>query len=257
MAAPLSIIPLTDIPLVSPGDDLVEVLLPALQRIPASDDAVAQDILVIAQKIISKAENRYVHLHDIVPSSKASRLAGKCGKDPHLVELILQQSQRVIRCRPGVIIVQHKLGFVHANAGIDHSNIEQDAAGQRVLLLPEAPDKTARELQAGIASRLRRQVGVIISDSVGRAWRTGTTGMAIGAAGITCLLKKTGQPDLMGNVLINTETGIADEIAAAASLVMGQADEGIPAVLVQGLAIAPATQTAATLIRPAQDDLFL
>ncbi|MGI9229268.1 MAG: coenzyme F420-0:L-glutamate ligase [Gammaproteobacteria bacterium] len=254
MTEAVKIIPLSGIPLVQPGDRLVDLLAPAVTAVAAADG----DILVVAQKIVSKAEDRYVNLSDIVPTARAEALAQTCGKDARLVELILRQSGQVIRCAKDVIIVRHKLGFVHANAGIDHSNIRQGADGEQVLLLPEQPDRSAAELRAGLAEQLGLRLAVIINDSAGRAWRLGISGFAIGAAGITCLLDKTGQRDLLGNELFKTEIALADEIAAAASLLMGQTDEGIPAVLIKGLPVASdSDQTAADLIRAEQDDLFL
>ena len=254
----VTLIPLRGLPLAQPGDDLAELLAPAV----AAARAAAADVLVVAQKIVSKAENRYVHLAAITPTAKAMESARVCEKDPRLVELILRQSERVLRCVKGVLITRHKLGFTHANAGIDHSNIPQDKLQERVLLLPERPDRSAAALRAGLQRRLGVSLGVIINDSVGRAWRLGSVGIAIGAAGVACLRSDTGRADLLGNELRATEIGLADEIAAAASLVMGQADEAVPAVLVKGLKgattpdVSRARQTAAALIRAEADDLF-
>lgn len=245
-------LPVRGMPEVMPGDDLAALLLERLQAYPVADG----DILVVAQKIVSKAENRYVELAGVTPSDRALELAGKTGKDPRLVELILSQSKRVVRYRQDVLIVEHRLGFVHANAGIDHSNIQQDDRSERVLLLPENPGDSAARIHAAIRQTLGINAGVIINDSAGRAWRNGVTGIAIGAAGLPCLLDLRGEADLHGNPLRVTEVGIADEIAAAASLVMGQAAQGIPAVLVKGLELDGPANNASALIRDPDKDLF-
>ena len=218
----IRLLPVRGLPEVMPGDDLAALLLRQLQAYPLAGG----DILVVAQKVVSKAENRYVDLAAITPSGHALALARETNKDPRLVELILAQSQRVVRYREDVLIVEHKLGFVHANAGIDHSNLPQDPASERVLLLPENPEASAGRIREQIRQHLGVHVGVIINDSAGRAWRNGVTGIAIGAAGLPCLLDLRGESDLHGNPLRVTEVGIADEIAAAASLVMGQAAQG-------------------------------
>ena len=248
----IQLLPVTGMPEVMPGDDLAALLLQRLQEHAMADG----DILVIAQKVVSKAEDRYVDLAGITPSEQAVQLAGKVNKDPRLVELILVQSQRVARYREDVLIVEHKLGFVHANAGIDHSNIPQNNKSERVLLLPEDPNASAARIHNQVRQRLDIHVGIIINDSAGRAWRNGVTGIAIGAAGLPSLLDLRGANDLHGNLLRVTEVGIADEIAAAASLVMGQAAEGIPAVLVQGLDLHGPANDASALIRDPEKDLF-
>ena len=248
----IRLLPLRGLPEVLPGDNLPALLQERLQQAGAG----AGDILVIAQKIVSKAENRYVDLSDITPSERAEQLARKVDKDPRLVELALSQSKRVVRYRQDVLIVEHKLGFVHANAGIDHSNIPRAAGSERVLLLPEDPDASAGRIHSVISQALGVNIGVIINDSAGRAWRNGVTGVAIGAAGLPCLLDLRGDTDLHGNPLRATEVGIADEIAAAASLVMGQAAQGIPAVLVKGLALDGPNSNASALVRDPDKDLF-
>ena len=248
----IALLPVRGIAEVMPGDDLPALLLAGLSEYPVRDG----DVLVVAQKVVSKAEDRYVDLAGITPSERSLELAGKVGKDPRLVELILAQSKRVVRYREDVLIVEHKLGFVHANAGIDHSNIPQNPALERVLLLPENPDASAAQIHDQIKQRLDVRVGIIINDSAGRAWRNGVTGIAIGAAGLPSLLDLRGDNDLHGNPLRVTEVGIADEIAAAASLVMGQAAQGIPAVLVQGLDLRGPATGASALIREPGKDLF-
>ena len=250
--AGIQLLPLRGIAEVMPGADLAALLTERLQQRPVAEG----DILVIAQKIVSKAENRYVELAGVTPSEQAMQLAAATDKDPRLVELILSESKRVVRHRPGVLIVEHRLGFVHANAGIDHSNIPQDARSEQVLLLPQDPDASAARIHAALRQALGVNIGVIISDSAGRAWRNGVTGIAIGAAGLPCLLDLRGEPDRYGNPLRVTEAGIADDLAAAASLVMGQAAQGIPAALIKGLELQGPHNNAAALLRDAQQDLF-
>jgi coenzyme F420-0:L-glutamate ligase/coenzyme F420-1:gamma-L-glutamate ligase len=212
--------------------------------------------LVVAQKIVSKAEGRYVDVKTVEPSEPAIALAAETEKDPRFVEIVLGESKRVVRRRPGLLIVEHRLGFVMANAGIDHSNIPAGDGVERVLLLPEDPDGSAERLRQRIADTYGVPVAVIVSDSFGRAWRKGTVGIALGAAGLPAVIDMRGQPDLFGRELLVTETGFADEIAAAAGLVMGQADEAIPMVLVRGLDWSAPEVPAAALVRPAEHDLF-
>lgn len=245
---------LRDIPLVQPGDDLAALAAAALARnhIAAGDG----DVLVVAQKIVSKAEGRMVEVAGVTPSPQARRLAAEVDKDPRLVEIILSESKRVVRRRPGLLIMQHRLGFVMANAGVDHSNVAAEDGTERVLLLPLDPDASARRLQEALLGRLGRQIAVIINDSFGRPWRRGVCGVALGAAGLPAVIDKRGQPDLFGRALLVTEIGFADEIAAAASLVMGQADEAIPMVWVRGLAWSAPEAPVAALVRPPEHDLF-
>ncbi|MFN4089114.1 MAG: coenzyme F420-0:L-glutamate ligase [Alphaproteobacteria bacterium] len=245
---------LPGIPLVAPGDDLAGLILDAVAR--AGDRLETGDVLVVAQKIVSKAEDRYVDLRTVTPGAHATALAAQTGKDPRMVEVILGESTEVVRFRPGVIVVAHRLGFVSANAGIDHSNIEQVGADERVLLLPREPDASARRLSDALAERTGARVGVIVNDSHGRAWRNGTVGVAIGSYGVEPLTDLRGQPDLFGRALQVTTVGQADEIAAAGSLVMGQAAEATPVVLVRGLAFAASDLPASVLVRPKEQDLF-
>ncbi|MDP6122206.1 MAG: coenzyme F420-0:L-glutamate ligase, partial [Rhodospirillales bacterium] len=177
-------------------------------------------------------------------------------KDPRLVELILSESSEVLRHRPNLVIVLHKLGLVMANAGIDASNIQPGDKGERVLLLPRDPDASAARLRSELRWRTGAEVGIVINDSVGRAWRRGIVGTAIGAAGLAALVDLRGQDDLFGRPLAVTQIAPADEVAAAASLLQGQADEGRPVVLVRGLALAAEGESAADLVRPASEDLF-
>lgn len=250
----LNIFALEKIPLIIPGDNLAKIIFNALKK----SKLVIQDgdVFVIAQKIVSKAENRYVTLSEILPSKKASVLAQKTDKDPRLVELILRESKKVVRFRKGVIVVEHKLGFIHANAGIDRSNIESDSLNPRVLLLPKNPDLSAQQLQKELSKFLRKKVGVIINDSTGRAWRNGIVGIAIGCSGVSVLSDLRGQKDLYGRTLEVTEVGIADELASSASILMGQSNEGLPVVIIQGLKLSKDKRGSKALLRLAKDDLF-
>nr|WP_207191523.1 coenzyme F420-0:L-glutamate ligase [Paracraurococcus ruber] len=236
---------LPGIPAVRAGDDLGGLLAAGLARLGATP--ASGDVLAVAQKIVSKAEGRSVPLASVTPGAEAQRLADATGKDPRLVELILSESVRVVRARPNLIIVEHRLGFVMANAGIDQSNVGEEG---HALLLPLDPDGSA----AGLAARLG--MAVVITDSFGRAWRRGTVGVAIGAAGLPALLDLRGQPDLFGRTLQVSVTGFADEVAAAAGLVMGQGAEGRPAVLVRGLAWDAPAAPASALVRVGPEDLF-
>ena len=216
------------------------------------------DILVLAQKIVSKAEGRRVNLNDVTPTQRAMELAETTQKDARLVELILQESNEVIRTRIGTIIVEHKLGFVCANAGIDHSNVAGagNAEQEWVLLLPAEPDRSAKELGRAIQSKTGKRVGILIIDSHGRAWRNGTQGVAIGIAGLPGLQDLRGSQDLFGFTLRITQVGVADELAAAASLMMGQAAEGTPVVHVRGFPYPLRDGSLQELIRPKEQDLF-
>jgi coenzyme F420-0:L-glutamate ligase/coenzyme F420-1:gamma-L-glutamate ligase len=218
------------------------------------------DVLVLAQKIVSKAEGRTVRLADVVASPRAIELGAQCDKDPRLVELILSETAEVLRVRPGVIVVAHRLGFVLANAGIDRSNVgpasDDPDADDRVLLLPRDPDGSALALREALKVASGASVAVIINDSLGRAWRNGTVGTALGASGLPALVDLRGRPDLFHRALQTTEVGLADEIAAAASLLMGQADEGRPIVLMRGLAVDRRSGTGQELIRRRELDMF-
>jgi coenzyme F420-0:L-glutamate ligase / coenzyme F420-1:gamma-L-glutamate ligase len=239
------------IPMIAAGDDLAAIIVAALRD--AGFPLTAGDVLVLAQKIVSKAEGRSVDLATVTPSPRAITLGEDTGKDARLVELILAESTEVLRHRPGVLIVAHTLGLVLANAGIDRSNVD---GGEHVLLLPRDPDRSCAELRRAIAAATGVEVGVMIIDSIGRAWRNGTIGTAIGVAGLPGLLDLRGTPDLYGRPLETTEVGLADELAAAASLVMGQAGEGRPVVLARGLGYGRRDGTARELVRPREKDLF-
>jgi coenzyme F420-0:L-glutamate ligase/coenzyme F420-1:gamma-L-glutamate ligase len=253
---PLTFTPLPKIPLVQPGDDLADILLSSLQAARISPDD--GDILVVAQKIVSKAEGRLVNLTTVTPSKEALDLAKRSEKDPRVVELILQESREVLRVRPGVIIVEHRLGFVCASAGIDHSNVMGDDGMPEdwVLLLPKNPDQSALEIRRKIKIATGNRLGVMIIDSHGRAWRVGTIGTAIGISGLPGLVDKRGWKDLFGYRLKITIVAAADELAAAASLVMGEAAEGTPAVHVRGFPYPLREGSLRELLRPKDRDLF-
>lgn len=242
----------TGIPLVHPGDDLADLICSALaeSNLPLQDG----DVVVIAQKLVSKAEGRLRKLSDVTAGPEAIELARSADKDPAIVQLILDESRCILRHRPGVIIAEHKLGMVLANAGIDRSNVTADR--DVVLLFPEDPDMSARNLKQRFDSRFTAQVGVVIADSVGRAWRMGTTGMAIGAAGVEALANLRGRRDMFGRELEVSEHAVADSIASAAELLIGEADEATPVVVVRGLREGSSTQTSRVLLRPAEEDMF-
>ena len=252
----LTLTPLAGIPLIQTGDDLASLILAALARSGLS--LLEGDLLVLAQKIVSKAEGRWVNLENVQPSPGALDLAAKTEKDTRLVELILQESREVLRTRSGTIVVEHRLGFVCANAGIDHSNVagDHDESGEWVLLLPEDPDRSARALRHIIEDQSGVRVGVLIIDSHGRAWRNGTVGVTIGLSGLPGLVDLRGKPDLFGFNLRITQVGAADELAAAASLVMGQAAEGTPVVHVRGFPYPLREASLPELLRPRELDLF-
>lgn len=249
----LSLTALAGLPEIEAGDSLSALILAALDR--GERVLCAGDVLVVAQKIVSKAEGRRVRLADVQPSAQALALAEQAQKDPRLMELVLSEAREVLRVKPGVVIVEHRLGFVMANAGIDQSNLAPNEP-ESALLLPENPDASAEQLRADIAAARGVDVGVIINDSFGRAWRTGVTGVAIGVAGVPALVDMRGRTDRAGRVLKVTEIAAADELAAAASLVMGQAGEGLPVVLARGFPYALRAGSAAELVRPRAQDLF-
>ena len=240
---------------IMPGQSIAEIIIDAIagNALSLGDNHV----VVLCQKIVSKAENRYVELATVRPSPRAKELAVQCAKDPRLVELVLRESSAVLRCVKDVLIVRHRLGFIVANAGIDQSNIPDAAA--RALLLPHDPDDSAAAIRTMLAQRLGVRVGVIISDSFGRPWRMGVCGTAIGCAGLNPLIDLRGKSDRFGRALRVTQVAVADEIAASATLIMGEADEGRPIVLVSGVSEEYFSEdgSATQLLRPAAQDLFL
>jgi coenzyme F420-0:L-glutamate ligase/coenzyme F420-1:gamma-L-glutamate ligase len=249
----LTLLAVPDFPLVEPGNELASMTSDAcLKAGIALNDG---DVVVIAQKIVSKAEGRYVNLSDVTPSAQSKALAIQLKKDPRLVELVLSESTQIIRAENNVLIVAHRLGYIMANAGIDQSNISH-AEGERALLLPIDPDGSAAHIKERLDRTFNIECGVVINDSFGRPWRNGVVGVAIGAAGVNSLQSFVNRPDLFGRPLRVTEIATADEIAASASLLMGQAAEGCPVVILRGLKRSANPLPAAALIRPANQDLF-
>jgi len=247
------LIALNGVPLVEAGDDLGMLVEQALATSQVT--LLDGDIVAIAQKIVSKSEARLVPLDSVEPSAQALKLAAACRKDPRLVELILSETDEVMRVREGVLVVRHRLGLVLANAGIDQSNVDH-SRGEVALLLPSDPDASAAYIREALQARLGVCMGVVILDSLGRVWRNGTVGTAIGAAGVTTVRDLRGMEDLHGRRLQSSELGMADELAAAASLLMGQAGEGTPLVLIRGAVFATGEGAAANLVRPRELDLF-
>ncbi len=249
----IELIGVPGIPLIDTGDDLAALIARAIRESGlALQDG---DVLVITSKIVSKAEGRWVDLNTVIPGKEAIQVAEQCGKDPREVAVILGESTRISRIRHNLLITEHRLGFISANAGMDHSNARP--GGQWRLLLPEDPDRSARSLRQQLNAAFGVTAAVIISDSHGRPFRLGTVGVAVGAAGLPALWDLRGRPDLFGSILQVTEVGFADEIAAAAGLVLGQADEAIPVVIVRGLSYpADDRACAANLIRPREMDLY-
>lgn len=249
---------LRDFPIVQKGDDLFEQILKCLKREKIS--LVQNDILIIAHKIVSKAEGRLKNLKDVHPSTKAVELAKKVQKDPRLVELILSESKSIIRQKPGVLIVEHKQGWIMANAGIDASNVSSEKGQENVLLLPANPEKTAANLRSKFLLNSGPDIAIVISDSFGRPWRIGTTGVAIGSAGLPSVWDRRGEPDLFDNELKVTQQAIGDEVATAAALLQGQAAEGLPVVHLRGLDFSHHASAfdrpAKDLIRNPEEDMF-
>ncbi|MCP5095706.1 MAG: coenzyme F420-0:L-glutamate ligase [Chloroflexi bacterium] len=255
MSHSLNLIAVPDMPDVQSGDDLAQLIVSALKTavLPLQDG----DILAIAQKVVSKAEGRFVRLGDVTPGTHALEVAAQTEKAPRIVELILQESDEISRMRPGALVVRHRLGFTSANAGIDRSNVLQDDDNnETVLLLPLDPDKSAETIRAVLQDTYGIRVGVVITDTHGRPFRLGTIGVAIGVAGLPALWDRRGEKDLYGYTLHHTDIGVADEIAAAADLLMGPAAEGMPVVLVRGLTLPSIDGKASDLIRPKEKDLY-
>jgi coenzyme F420-0:L-glutamate ligase/coenzyme F420-1:gamma-L-glutamate ligase len=252
--AELTITALDGVPQVRPGDDLPALLIAALAA--AAFRPRRHDILVVTSKIVAKAEGRYRDLAAVSPGARAREIAALTDKDARLVETVLAEAAEVLRARSGVLIVATRHGLVMANAGIDQSNLAAEDHGRRVLLLPEAPDASAHTIKERLDRQFAADIGVIISDSVGRPWRLGTVGLAIGAAGVPALWDRRGERDLSGRPLEATEVGFADAVAAAAVLAMGEAAEGRPAALVRGLTWDAPARPAAALVRGRAEDLF-
>jgi coenzyme F420-0:L-glutamate ligase / coenzyme F420-1:gamma-L-glutamate ligase len=254
MAAAVSLHGLVGFPLVEPGDDLAALIEAALV---ANGLALAQgDVLIVAQKIVSKAEGRYRALDGIEPSERAVEIGGRVEKDPRLVQAVLDESREVVKVGPRVVVTEHRLGYVMANAGVDQSNIAHEDGAERVLLLPSDPDGAAAELKRRLDASSGASIGVVINDSFGRPWRNGVVGVALGAAGVPSLVDRVGARDLFGRPMRVTEIGLADEIASAGSLLMGQADEGVPVVLMRGLSVDAPHAPASALLRDRARDMF-
>lgn len=245
---------LADIPLIHRGDDLVTIILRGMSdtRLEFQDG----DLFVIAQKIVSKAEGRLVRLRDVTPSSRALELARESGKDARFCEIVLWDAREIVRVRDGLIVVETKQGWICANAGIDRSNVAQTDQDEWVLRLPEDADRSARELRERLCIETQRDVGIVINDTHGRAWRNGAIGVAIGVAGVPAVEDLRGHPDLFGHALQVTTVGTADQIASAASLVQGQADEGRPIVHVRGIAASRRDGSSREIVRDKGHDLF-
>jgi len=250
--ATVTLTALSGIPAILPGDDVATILAEALDATGLTPRD--GDVLVVTHKIISKAEDRYRNLEDVTPSPRALELAAATGKDAALVEVILSESREVLRSRRELIITEHRLGLIMANAGVDRSNVS--GGPERVLLLPEDPDASSAALRKKLRARFGADMAVVVSDSAGRAWRNGVVGLALGAAGLPALEDLRGRNDLEGRPLEVTQVGLADAIASAAELLMGEADEGRPAVLVRGVQWRGTPVTAAALIREREQDLF-
>ncbi len=255
-ASSLVLTALPGLPLVQPGDDLAELIMTGLRAAGLSPRT--GDVLAIAQKVVSKAEGQRVDLAQVVPSARAQELAAVTLKDARFVEVVLSESTEVLRARPNTLIVEHRLGFVCANAGVDRSNVgpHDTGASEVVLLLPRDPDATCQTLRERLRTATGADVAVLINDSHGRAWRNGTVGVALGVAGFPALLDLRGHPDLFDYALQVTQIGLADELAAAASLLMGQADEGRPVIHIRGVPYPFREGTARELIRAKEMDLF-
>ena len=251
----ISILPVTGVGEIVPGTDLALALTAALD----SDGGAALidgDVLVVTQKIVSKAEDRYLDLGEVIPSSEAEELAITTRKDPRLVEMVLRESEAVVRSAPFVLITRHRLGMVMANAGIDQSNLGPGGE-DRILLLPLDPDASAEAIRETVCRHTGKSVAVVISDSFGRPWRNGVVNVAIGAAGLASIVDERGKADRNGRILGVTQIALADAIASAAGLIMGEAAEGIPAAIVRGVELhAGDASPARALLRPAAEDLF-
>jgi coenzyme F420-0:L-glutamate ligase/coenzyme F420-1:gamma-L-glutamate ligase len=252
----LTLTPIPGMPMIKPGDDLADIIGNSVKA--AGIQPQNNDIWVLAQKIVSKSENRLVNLNQVMPSKRAFEIANKTRKDPRFVELVLRESNCVLREKPGALIVEHRTGFICANAGIDHSNVEGDGRETEdwYLLLPESSDDSARRIRLKLENAFKLHFGVLIIDSHGRAWRNGTVGTSIGFSGVPGLVDLRGRRDLFGYKLKITQVGAADELAAAASLVMGQADESQPVVLARGFPYPLRDGGISELIRQKEEDLF-
>ncbi|MDE2563090.1 MAG: coenzyme F420-0:L-glutamate ligase [Sphingomonadales bacterium] len=248
-----SVMPIDDLPEFAGGEDLPGLLAERLRR--DAPGLMSGDVLVVTQKIVSKAESRFVDLAEVIPSAEAAALAAEVDKTPALVELVLRESSEVVRKARNVLITRHRLGCVMANAGIDASNVGPGRSGQ-VLLLPQDPDLSAARIADACERAAGVRPGVIISDSFGRPWRIGTVNVAIGVAAMPAVVDQRGGPDRDGRVMQVTQIGLADAVAAAAGLVMGEGAEGLPAAIVRGLGFSGPAQDSRAIVRPTAEDLF-
>ncbi len=253
-AVSLSLTALPNIPLIQRGDDLAGIILRGLSDAGLSLEN--GDVLVLAQKIVSKAEGRMVRVKDVTPSPRAIELSRECGKDARFCEVVLWDTHEILRVREGLIIVETKHGWVCANAGIDRSNVAPHDADDWVLRLPEDADRSARALRERLRQTTARDVGIIVNDTHGRAWRNGAIGVAIGVAGLPAVQDLRGRTDLFGYHLQVTTIGLADQVASAASLLQGQADEGRPIVHVRGVPMSGREGSASEIVREKELDLF-
>ena len=246
----VSIIPVLNLPLIQRGDDLVTLITNCLQA--SGEQLQDNDILVLSQKIVSKSEGNMVDLNEVTPSKEALELAREVGKDPRVVHLILKESKRIVRKSYGVLITEHRKGWICANAGVDFSNVP----GDWVTLLPEDPDRTAENIRHRIQEYLKVEIAVLITDSQGRPFRNGIVGVALGCAGMPGLVSRIGEEDLYRYKLQQKQVALADEVASSALMVMGEANEGVPAVIVRGLELPRKSGNGKELIRPEEKDLF-
>ena len=253
-AGPVTLTPLAGIPVVREGDDVARFVGDAMEG--AGIAPADFDVVVVTQKIVSKAEGRRVRLSDVEPSPRALALAASLDKDARMIEVVLGESNAVVAHGHGVLITEHRSGHVMANAGVDRSNVGRPGEDEEVLLLPRDPDASAATLHRSLEARFGCRLAVVVSDSVGRPWRNGVIGIAIGAAGLPSLVDLRGAPDLFDVPLKVTLTGFADQIASAANLVAGEAAEGVPAVHVRGIAWEATPVPAGALVRDRESDLF-
>jgi coenzyme F420-0:L-glutamate ligase/coenzyme F420-1:gamma-L-glutamate ligase len=252
----LTLTPIINIPFIQPGDDVPHILYESV--VAQGIHIKSGDIVSVTQKIVSKAENRFVSLSQFVPSEKAKELAKITKKDPRLIELILSESKEIIRAKPNTIIVEHRLGFICASAGVDRSNVSPSSQEdkEKYLLLPKHPEKSAEKIRDHFFDKTRMEIGVIIIDSHGRPWRYGVVGITIGTVGVPALVDLRGYEDIFNRKLKITQVAAADELAAASSLIMGQANEKIPAVHIRGFPYDLRESSISELIREKEKDLF-
>ena len=250
----IEIIAIPDLPMFRRGDDLPGILFDRARA--AGIGFEEQDVVVVTQKIVSKVEGRAVRLSEVEPSPEAVELAAEVRKDPRFVEVVLRESRGVVATRPDLLVVENRQGIICANAGIDRSNIEQTGEGETLMLLPADPDASARAIQSRLESLAGKKLAVLIIDTLGRPFREGVIGMAIGVAGMDPLMDMRGQTDLFGHVMERTIINRADEIAASASMLMGQTTARLPVVIVRGAAYWPGAGSSRSILREPWKDMF-